>query len=64
MCEALGEIIMQAFFEGVESLRASGIKAEEVGFRLEFSKNELRKCVKEYPGKEVHMSAAFVLTGL
>jgi len=37
----------------VQSLRASGVKAEEVGYRLEFSKNELRKCIREYPGKEV-----------
>ena len=44
---------MQAFFEGVENLRASGTKAEEVGYRLDYSRSELRKCVKEYPGKEV-----------
>ena len=39
----------------MENLRASGTKAEEVGFRLEFSKNELKKCLKEYPGKEVRL---------
>lgn len=43
----------KAFFEGIEKLRASGTKAEEVGFRLEYSKTELKKCVREYPGKEV-----------
>ena len=32
---------------------AAGIKAEEVGFQLAFSKAELRKVIKEYPGKEV-----------
>lgn len=44
---------VQAFFEGVENLKAGGTKAEEVGYRLEFSRNELKKCIKEYPGKEV-----------
>ena len=43
----------QLFFEGVKSLIASGTKPDEVGFRLDFSKAELRKCIKEYPGKEV-----------
>lgn len=37
----------------MESLRASGTKAEEVGYRLDYSRNELKKCIKEYPGKEV-----------
>ena len=46
-------VCMQAFFEGVESLKAGGTKAEEVGYRLDFSRNELKKCIKEYPGKEV-----------
>lgn len=46
----------QAFFEGVESLKASGTKAEEVGYRLDYSRNELKKCIKEYPGKEVTFS--------
>ena len=32
---------------------ASGTKADQVGFQLDYSKNELRKCIKEYPGKEV-----------
>ncbi|XP_064407161.1 exocyst complex component 1-like [Halichondria panicea] len=44
---------LSAFFEGVESLRAAGTKAEEVGYRLDYSRSELRKCIKEYPGKEV-----------
>ena len=43
----------QLFFEGVEALIAAGTKAEEVGFRLDYSRTELRKCTKEYPGKEV-----------
>ena len=32
---------------------ASGVRAEEVGFQLKFSKQELRKCIKEYSGKDV-----------
>ena len=32
---------------------AAGVKREEVGFQLAFSKTELRKVIKEYPGKEV-----------
>jgi len=31
----------------------SGIKPEEVGFLLAYSKNELKKVIKEYPAKEV-----------
>lgn len=46
-------IFSQLFFEGVEGLMASGTKADQVGFQLDYNKNELRKCIKEYPGKEV-----------
>ena len=45
----------QLFFEGVEGLIAGGTKAEEVGYRLDYSRNELKKCSKEYPGKEVRV---------
>lgn len=44
---------LQQFFEGVEGLLAGGTKADEVGFRLDYSKTELKKCIREYPGKEV-----------
>ncbi|XP_071088906.1 exocyst complex component 1-like [Haliotis cracherodii] len=44
---------LHIFFEGVEKRVASGVKPEEVGFQLAFSKQELRKVIKEYPGKEV-----------
>lgn len=44
---------LSLFFEGVEGLMASGTKADQVGFQLDYNKNELRKCIKEYPGKEV-----------
>ena len=52
-CHWLVCVSVQSFFEGVENLKAGGTKAEEVGYRLEFSRNELKKCIKEYPGKEV-----------
>ncbi|KAK7097986.1 exocyst complex component 1-like isoform X2 [Littorina saxatilis] len=44
---------LHIFFEGVEARVAAGVKREEVGFQLAFSKTELRKVIKEYPGKEV-----------
>lgn len=31
----------------------SGVRAEEVSYQLKYSKQELRKCIKEYTGKEV-----------
>jgi hypothetical protein len=36
------------FFEGVENKISSGVKPEEVGYQLAFSKQELRKVIKEY----------------
>jgi hypothetical protein len=44
------------FFEGVQNRVATGVKPEEVGFQLAFSKQELRKVIKEYPVKEVRSS--------
>ena len=41
------------FFDGIESRIAAGVRAEEVGYQLQFSKQELRKVMKEYSGKEV-----------
>lgn len=32
---------------------AQGVREEEVSYQLAFSKQELRKVIKEYPGKEV-----------
>lgn len=43
----------QAFFVGIESKVASGVRVEEVGYQLQFSKQELRKVIKEYSGREV-----------
>lgn len=45
--------VLQHFFEGVESRVAQGIREEEVSYQLAFNKQELRKVIKEYPGKEV-----------
>ncbi|KAK3751247.1 hypothetical protein RRG08_024002 [Elysia crispata] len=44
---------LHIFFEGVEARKSAGVKYEEVGYQLAFSKQELRKVIKEYPGKEV-----------
>ncbi|EDO44427.1 predicted protein [Nematostella vectensis] len=44
---------LNIFFEGVQERITAGVKAEEVGYQLAFSKQELRKCIKEYPSKEV-----------
>ncbi|XP_029683932.1 exocyst complex component 1 isoform X3 [Takifugu rubripes] len=41
------------FFEGVEARVAQGVREEEVSYHLAFNKQELRKVIKEYPGKEV-----------
>uniref|UniRef100_A0A4W4GWP3 Exocyst complex component 1 n=1 Tax=Electrophorus electricus TaxID=8005 RepID=A0A4W4GWP3_ELEEL len=41
------------FFEGVEARVAQGVREEEVSYQLAFSKQELRKVIREYPGKEV-----------
>jgi hypothetical protein len=57
--------LVQIFFEGVQEKIAAGVKAEEVGYQLAFSKQELRKCIKEYPAKEVsrHVLGILVLAG-
>ncbi|XP_044885339.1 exocyst complex component 1-like isoform X5 [Mauremys mutica] len=41
------------FFEGVKARVALGVKEEEVSFQLAYSKQELRKVIEKYPGKEV-----------
>ncbi|NXA64223.1 EXOC1 protein, partial [Mohoua ochrocephala] len=41
------------FFEGVKARLAQGVKDEEVSFQLAYSKQELRKVIEKYPGKEV-----------
>lgn len=44
---------LQHFFEGVEARVAQGVREEEVSYHLAFNKQELRKVIKEYPGREV-----------
>lgn len=44
---------VHAFFVGIESKVAAGVRVEEVGYQLQFSKQELRKVMKEYSGREV-----------
>jgi len=46
-------VYFQAFFVGIESKVAAGVRVEEVGYQLQFSKQELRKVMKEYSGREV-----------
>ncbi|XP_067404576.1 exocyst complex component 1-like [Emydura macquarii macquarii] len=41
------------FFEGVKARVAQGVKEEEVSFQLAYSKQELRKVIEKYPGREV-----------
>ncbi|NXH63627.1 EXOC1 protein, partial [Rhabdornis inornatus] len=44
---------LQHFFEGVKARLAQGVKEEELSFQLAYSKQELRKVIGNYPGKEV-----------
>ena len=53
---------LQIFFEGVQAKVASGVKEEEVGYQLSYSKQELRKVIKEYPGKEVSTNSLINLS--
>lgn len=46
-------LLLQIFFEGVQECIAAGVKEDEVGYQIAFSKQELRKCIKEYPAKEL-----------
>uniref|UniRef100_A0A674MQB9 Exocyst complex component 1 n=1 Tax=Takifugu rubripes TaxID=31033 RepID=A0A674MQB9_TAKRU len=51
--KAYVKLIRAHFFEGVEARVAQGVREEEVSYHLAFNKQELRKVIKEYPGKEV-----------
>jgi exocyst complex component 1 len=44
---------LQLFFEGVQAKVAQGVKESEVSYQMAFSKQELRKVIKEYPAREV-----------
>lgn len=45
--------LFQYFFEWVKACLAQEVKEEEVSFHLDYSKQELQKVIKKYPGKEV-----------
>lgn len=49
----MSPLLPQHFFEGVKARVAQGVKEEEVSFQLAYSKQELRKVIEKYPGKEV-----------
>ncbi|XP_074605508.1 exocyst complex component Sec3 [Brevipalpus obovatus] len=44
---------LNIFFEGVQMKVSQGVKAEEVGYQLAYSKQELRKVIKDCSLKEV-----------
>ena len=43
----------QLFFDGVVAKVAQGVKESEIGYQMAFSKQELRKVISLYPGREV-----------
>jgi len=44
---------LNVFFDGVQNLVSAGVKESEVGYQLAYSKQELKKVIAIYPGKEV-----------
>ncbi|XP_051878304.1 exocyst complex component 1-like isoform X1 [Pristis pectinata] len=44
---------LNIFFDGVKTRIAQGVKADEISYQLVFSKQELRKVIEKYQGKEV-----------
>ncbi|BES93772.1 exocyst complex component sec3 [Nesidiocoris tenuis] len=44
---------LNLFFDGVQAKVGLGVKESEISYQMAFSKQELRKVIKEYPGKEV-----------
>lgn len=43
----------QLFFEGVQGKVAQGVKESEISYQVAYSKQELRKVIREYPAREV-----------
>lgn len=41
------------FFEGVQAKVSTGIKESEISYQMAFSKQELKRVLKEYPAREV-----------
>ncbi|XP_067000465.2 exocyst complex component 1 isoform X2 [Anabrus simplex] len=46
-------IKLNVFFEGVLAKVAQGVKESEISYQLAYSKQELRKVIREYPAREV-----------
>lgn len=46
-------LFVQLFFEGVQAKVGAGVKESEISYQMAFSKQELRRVVKEYPAREV-----------
>jgi len=44
---------LNLFFDGVVAKVAQGVKESEIGYQMAFSKQELRKVISLYPGREV-----------
>lgn len=44
---------LNVFFEGIQQLVAAGVKESEISYQLAYSKQELRKVIAIYPGREV-----------
>lgn len=46
-------LFLQVFFEGVQAKVGAGVKESEISYQMAFSKQELRRVIKEYPAREV-----------
>lgn len=46
-------VFFQLFFDGVQAKVSQGVKESEIGYQMAFSKQELRKVISIYPGREV-----------
>ncbi|XP_011298132.1 exocyst complex component 1 [Fopius arisanus] len=44
---------LNLFFEGVQAKVGAGVKESEISYQMAFSKQELRRVVREYPAREV-----------
>lgn len=44
---------LNLFFEGVQAKVGAGVKESEISYQMAFSKQELRRVIKEYPAREV-----------
>uniref|UniRef100_A0A1B6CD43 Exocyst complex component Sec3 PIP2-binding N-terminal domain-containing protein n=1 Tax=Clastoptera arizonana TaxID=38151 RepID=A0A1B6CD43_9HEMI len=44
---------LNQFFDGVQAKVAQGVKESEISYQMAFSKQELRRVIREYPGREV-----------